>query len=196
MTDQTLQMETTMTLDKVLKESRLAANLSIDEVALKLNLKETVILDIENNLEQVIAENRYPIIYLRGYIANYSKMVGVSDLKSYPEYQQLIHPEKRVTTLKSPHILRAKKSSAKKVVWTIFLLMLLTAAGLAVFWNYSALFSMVKPSVITENREMRLPEQSDENEPLFNDQDTLPATSTAQPVIDDQETVETETAPQ
>lgn len=194
MTDQTLQMETTMTLDKVLKESRLAANLSIDELALKLNLKETVILDIENNLEQVIAENRYPIIYLRGYIANYSKMVGVTDLKSYPEYQQLIHPEKRVTTLKSPHILRAKKSSAKKVLWTIFLLMLLTATGLAVFWNYSALFSMVKPGVITENREMRLPEQSDENEPFFNDQDTLPAESIAQPVTADEQSVETESA--
>jgi len=196
MTDQTLQMETTMTLDKVLKESRLAANLSIDEVALKLNLKESVILDIENNLEQVIAENRYPIIYLRGYIANYSKMVGVTDLKSYQEYQQLIHPEKRVTTLKSPHILRAKKSSTRKVVWTIFLLMLLTAAGLAVFWNYSALFSMVKPSVITENREMRLPQQSDQNNPLFNNQDILPAESTARPVIDDQGNVEPETEAQ
>ncbi|MBB1272937.1 MULTISPECIES: RodZ family helix-turn-helix domain-containing protein [Psychromonas] len=194
MTDQILQMETTMTLDKILKESRLAANLSIDEVALKLNLKETVILDIENNLEQVIAENRYPIIYLRGYIANYSKMVGVADLKSYPEYQQLIHPEKRVTTLKSPHILRAKKSSAKKVIWILFLLILITAAGLTVFWNYSALFSMVKPGVVTENREMRLPEHSDENEPLFNDQDTLPAESTAQPVIDEQQSVETDTA--
>jgi len=177
MTDQTTQMEDKTTLGKLLKESRLAANLSVDELALRLNLKVTVILDIENNLEQVIADNIYPVIYLRGYLANYSKVVGLSDIKSFPEYQQLTHPEKRVTTLKSPNILRAKKKSAKKVIWLILLLLIISIVGLTQFGNIATLFTIPKSNVETTNTEMRLPEYTDQNITILATQEASPVES-------------------
>lgn len=192
MTDQTIQMENIMTLDKLLKENRLAANLSVDEVALKLNLKSSVILDIENNLEQIIADNTYSAIYLRGYLANYSKVVGLPDIKSYPEYQQLTHPEKQVTTLKSPNILRAKKKSSKKIIWVILLLLVISIAGLVHFGKLSTVFAVATAKIKTANIEMRLPEYSDDNVSISGTEGEQSINS-IEPVTETAVKVETET---
>lgn len=192
MTDQTIQMENIMTLDKLLKESRLAANLSVDEVALKLNLKATVILDMESNLEQIIADNTYSAIYLRGYLANYSKMVGLADIKSFPEYQQLTHPEKKVTTLKSPNLLITKKTSAKKFVWFIFLLLIIAIASLAHFGKLSTIFELATAKIKTANIEMRLPEHSDDNIATLVIEDEQPV-DTTETVTETAAEVESET---
>lgn len=151
-----------MTLGNALKEHRLAANLSIDQLALKLNLKATVIDGIENNLEQMIVDKPYPIIYLRGYLANYSKAVQLRDVESYPEYQQLIQPSKSINTLSNPYILVEKPKPSHKFGWFVLFLFVVGGILVAYSWNdiTAGLFS--QDTIDTENIEMRLPEITDD----------------------------------
>lgn len=148
-------------LEQALKDCRLAANLSIEDVALKLNLNVTVIRNIENNLAQVIAEKTYPSIYLRGYLANYAKAVQLLNLESFQQYQQLSHPEKSVISLKNPHILNEKKKAPTKLLLLIVIFILIVVAGFFVL--NSGPSESTEPNVTTtnsENAEMRLPQAS------------------------------------
>jgi len=156
-------MEDEMTLDKSLKEYRLAANLSVEDVALRLNLKVSLVKSIEDDLDKVIEENANSTIYLRGYLANYSKLVLLPDLESYPEYQKLSHPEKSIKTLKSPHIIKAGNQSTSKFKW--FVLLLVAIAVGAVIYNWEMLANSVMPNLSGDsaNVEMRLPTFSEDS---------------------------------
>ncbi|WP_298941881.1 helix-turn-helix domain-containing protein [uncultured Psychromonas sp.] len=181
------------TLGKVLQEHRLAANFSVDELALKLNLKATVIKDIENNLAQLIEEKVYPLIYLRGYLANYSKVVHLSNLQSFPEYQKLSRPAKSVNTLSNPYILTNNKKSSNKFAWFILLLFIGGIATTIYYWENVTASLFPQAVVDTENIHMRLPEPGENS---FIDEDNQLAGSQAietpldeSQVIDSQEEI-------
>ena len=146
-------------LQQALKDSRLAANFSVEDIAQKLNLKVTVIRDIEDNLEQIIIDQVYPQIYLRGYLANFGKIVDLSDIESFPQYQELIRPEKSATMLKSPHTIQHKKGVSKEAVGVLFLLLLVFIIS-ALYFGFSSIKdepSQVELPSETDNRKMRLP---------------------------------------
>ena len=204
MTEQTMpitehDMSTTeheMTLEKALKEHRLAANFSVDELALKLNLKATVIEGIENNLAQMIEDKQYPIIYLRGYLANYSKAVQLPNFKSFPEYQQLSSPEKSVATLSNPYILtKNNKKSSNKFAWFILLLFVGFISATIYYWENISATLFTQTVVDTENIHMRLPEAGENNfiglSPEGNslvESQTIDNSSIESPAVDSQET--------
>ena len=166
MTEQTMpttehDMPTTehkMTLDKALKKHRLAANLSVEEIALKLNLKTTVIEGLENDLAQLIEDQVHPVIYLRGYLANFSKAVRLPNLESFPEYQQLSRPGKSVNTLSNPYILTNKKQSSNKFAWFVLLLLVGCITSTIYYWESVSASLFSQTVVDTENIHMRLPE--------------------------------------
>jgi len=108
-------------LGQALKDARLAVPLSIDEVAEKLNLSGTAVRDIEDNLVQILETKKYPIIYLRGYLANYAKLVGLSTLELFVEYQQLATVQKNNKVL--PHsklIMPHPKKRSKLLPFSLF----------------------------------------------------------------------------
>ena len=100
-------------LGQALKDARLVASLSIDEVAEQLHLSLSTVRDIEDNLNQIHEDKKYPDIYLRGYLANYAKLVGIGTLESYVEYQQLsaIQSKKKIQLVPDLIIPQAKKRS-------------------------------------------------------------------------------------
>ncbi|MEL0629888.1 helix-turn-helix domain-containing protein [Psychromonas aquatilis] len=128
-------MENTMTLDNSLKEYRLAANLSVEEVAVKLNLNTSVIKNIENDLQQVIEEKFYPSIYLRGYLVNFSKLVGLPDIESFAQYQALGKQQAPLKTISNAQILKDRKPSSNKGKWFILLLLLVAVFAIALSWS-------------------------------------------------------------
>jgi cytoskeleton protein RodZ len=120
----------TIELGKALQDARLAASLTVDEVAEKLNLAISAIRDIEDNLDLVINNQKYPPVYLRGYIANYAKLVGLDKFEQFPEYQQLSAPQDIAKNIRPP----VKASSAgKRGKWLLFLIILLAVTGLGFF---------------------------------------------------------------
>jgi len=193
--------EDEMTLEKALKEHRLAANYSVDELALKLNLKASVIENIENNLTQMIEDKQYPIIYLRGYLANYSKAVQLPNIESFPEYQQLNNPEKSVATLSNPYILtNNNKKSSNKFAWFVLVLFISFISATIYYWSDISASLFTQAVVDTENIHMRLPEAGENNfissptegEKLVESQ-TIDNSSVESPVLDSQEATEDST---
>ena len=152
-----------MTLGKALQEHRLAANFSVDEIALKLNLKTDVIEGIESDLQQLIEEKIYPLIYLRGYLANYSKVVHLGDLQSFPEYQQLSRPAKSANTLSNPYILTNHQKSSNKFAWFILLLFIGGISATIYYWESVSASLFSETVVDTENIHMRLPDPGEKS---------------------------------
>jgi len=109
-------------LDQALKTARLAANLTVEEVAQRLNLKPSVIENLENDLETVIASEVYPLIYLRGYLINYGKELKLPDVESYPEFQSLSHPSESVTSLQNTYIFNDPQKRTSKILLVSLLL--------------------------------------------------------------------------
>ncbi|MDN2663643.1 helix-turn-helix domain-containing protein [Psychromonas sp. 14N.309.X.WAT.B.A12] len=152
-----------MTLDQALKEHRIAANFSVEELALKLNLKASVVNDIENDLELLIADKRYPVIYLRGYLANYAKAVQLAEIESFSEYQQLSIPSRSNNTLSNPYLLSTKKKSSNKFGWFILIVFIAAIAGTISEWDNIVDALYTETSVDTENIHMRLPDPEHTN---------------------------------
>jgi cytoskeleton protein RodZ len=127
----------TVVLGKVLQNARLSASLTVEEVALQLNLAISTVRDIEDELDKVIKEKKYPYVYLRGYIVNYAKLVALDSLEQFPEYQQLsIAQEVPKNILPS-----VKVSPGKKRGKLLFLLILSAVIGLVFFAAQQFLFS-------------------------------------------------------
>lgn len=156
-------------LSQALKDCRLAAGLSVEEVASKLNLNVTVIRNIEDNLEQVITDTTYQSIYLRGYLANYSKAVNLLNLESFQQYQQLSHTGKTVKTLNKPPAITDKKKSPINVKAILALVLIISIALLyaIVSGSFDAVETTVKPAENVENTQMRLPGNQPEITPSF-----------------------------
>ena len=108
--------EIVVPLGKALKDARLTSALSIDDVAEKLNLGGSTVRDLEDELDNILASNKYPVIYLRGYLANYAKLVGLSTLELFVEYQQLENSPKNKTTLHSSNLIIAPTKKRSKVL--------------------------------------------------------------------------------
>lgn len=146
--------ENEMGLGSTLKEHRLTASLSVEEVAVKLNLKVSVIKHIEDDLEEIIEDEIYPSLYLRGYLVNFSKMVQLPNIESFPEYKKLEQPAKRAKTITKPYILKDDRRSPQKGKWFIFLLLLIS--GLAIFFNWSEISTLATASVSIEPEQVEL----------------------------------------
>jgi len=124
----------TIPLDQALKNARLAANFTVEEIAQRLNLKQTVIENLENNLERMIADEVYPLIYLRGYLINYGKKVNLPDVESYPEFQSLSHPAESVTSLQNTYIFNDPRKNTRKILLLSLLSFAIVIIGI-VYYN-------------------------------------------------------------
>ena len=127
-------------LGQALKDARIAASLSIDEVAKQLNFAPSTIRDFEDNLEQSLLTEKYPVIYLRGYLANYAKLVGLNTLELFVEYQQLASVQKKPKKLVSSELIIPKvKRRSKKM--PIFLLVIIIV-GIVFYFNQKQMLSL------------------------------------------------------
>lgn len=131
-------------LGKALQAARLTASLSIAEVAEQLNLSVSTLRDIEEDLDNTIANQKYAVIYLRGYLTNYAKLVGLGKLNQFIEYQQLAENEKKAANLRAPMILPPPvKKRSKQIFVLIFIL--LVGAGFYLLLLQQDFFSATVP---------------------------------------------------
>jgi len=165
-------------LDQALKECRLAANLSVDELAQRLNLKASVILNLENNLDKVISDGIYPLIYLRGYLINYSKELKFPNVESYPEFQQLSHPSESVTSLQNTYIFSDKQRLSKKILLLTLVIVAIGVMAFVYFNNSSTAVSgetegeQSAEASKVENATMQLPSTPEKAEELVKETET------------------------
>ncbi|PKG40409.1 RodZ domain-containing protein [Psychromonas sp. Urea-02u-13] len=123
-------------LGKALKDARLQASLSVDEVAEKLNLGLATVHELEDALDSVLETKKYPVIYLRGYLVNYAKLVGLNTLELFVEYQQLCTVQKKTKSISSSSLtipLTKKRSKFLPVLFIFIMLSIVIAAVLFLF---------------------------------------------------------------
>lgn len=129
-------------LGHALQDARLAASLTAKEVAEKLHLSVYTIRDIEDDLDNVIKSGKYPIIYLRGYILNYAKLVSLTNLELFTEYYELSGRQQHLSNLHSAVSIYPEKKRLKKLLlW--FLLIIVFGVCFLVVQHY---FFSAKPA--------------------------------------------------
>ncbi|GLS89770.1 cytoskeleton protein RodZ [Psychromonas marina] len=127
-TESNIPTEIIVPLGQALKDARIAASLSVDEVAEQLNFAPSTVRDFEDNLTQILETKKYPVIYLRGYLANYAKLVGLNTLELFVEYQQLASVQKKAKTLPpSDLIIPHTKKRSKALPLFLFFVVLVVA---------------------------------------------------------------------
>lgn len=125
-------------LGLALHNARLEAALSVEEVAVRLNLSGTAVRDLEGDITALIESGKYAPIYLRGYLSNYAKLVALKSLGEFTEYQQLAKSQKPESSLKatvSTASVRKKKFFSLRFLF--ILLLIAAAAGIAYLFGFS-----------------------------------------------------------
>ena len=144
----------TLSLNKSLQDARLKASLTIEDVAEALNLGASTIIDIEDKLESVIEDKKYPLIYLRGYIANYAKLVELDKVNEFIEYQQLLAAPDVAINLCPPLDIKPPKKRSKFML--LLLIVLVIAVMVAGFFSAKKFFFSETSLVIPETQETKL----------------------------------------
>lgn len=130
-------------LGTALKEARVAASLTLEEASEHLNLNVTTLRDLEDELDETITSQKYPCIYLRGYLVNYSKLVGLTSLDEYAEYQQLTEHHKSTALLH-----KAKKKENKHSNKSFLYLLIAVLLIISVYFAQQSLSTIEPEEVI------------------------------------------------
>jgi len=146
--------EVIVPLGQALKDARLVVPLSIDEVAEKLNLSGTAVRDIEDNLAHILEIKKYPVIYLRGYLANYAKLVGLNTLDLFIEYQQLAVVQKSKTLPPSKLIIPHPKKRSKLIPFSLFVVVI---AGIGFYLTQQSAPLVTEQAHVEQTERKELP---------------------------------------
>ena len=131
-TETETETETTVSLGKALQSARLQASLTVESIAMQLNLGISTVDEIENNLAELITDQKIPTIYLRGYLANYAKLVNVSNLHEFSEYQQLASKQHKSKAAFSSQSSAHSKHYGKKLLLLLIFLAVIGGIGLGI----------------------------------------------------------------
>ena len=132
-TDENQLEEVIIPLGKALKDARLEASLSIEEAAENLNLSTSILTDLEDNLDAILEARKYPVIYLRGYLNNYAKLLGLTKLELFEEHKQLDSMQKQKKILKAPSLIIAPTKKRSKALPLSLLFVVVIMIALFVF---------------------------------------------------------------
>lgn len=161
------------TLGKALQDARLSASLTVEEVAEQLNLAISTVREIEGDLAHLIENKKYPHIYLRGYLANYAKLVALEKLNQFPEYQQLSGSQTHPKNLR-PSI---KVSPAKKLGKWLLLSFILIAVVCLGFFIVQQAFSSESEAELPKSEKIKA-----DNENSVTDVEVINATASEKEV--------------
>ncbi|MBV7317120.1 RodZ domain-containing protein [Shewanella sp. NIFS-20-20] len=138
--------EITATAGPILKEARLAKNMSLSDVATRLHLRPAIVEDIERDCFDNIASP----IYVKGYVKNFARIVGADEaLIKACIYAQLPSEEKpAMQSFSRKTTIKARDSRLMLVTWLIAFVLV----ALMVLWwvqksNTDTTLDFSKPSV-------------------------------------------------
>ena len=159
-------------LGLALHNARLAASLSIEEVAERLNLGGGAVRDLEGDITVLIESNKYSPVYLRGYLANYAKLVDLKAISEFVEYQQLENFQKPENNFRATASTGPVKK--KKLISLPFVMMLMFIAVVVVIANQLGFLSADKSASIEAEKtsENNLNEENKPFNPLLINKET------------------------
>lgn len=114
---------------QMLKEARIELGLSQQDVAKQLNLRETAINDIEHD----IFDEKIPVTFIRGYLKNYARFVGVSYNDVKIAYETIDVAKLNSGEMKSFSQNTRKKAENNRLMFVIYF-MIFVLIGLTVVW--------------------------------------------------------------
>ena len=123
-------------LGLTLKSLRESALLSISNVSISLSIKSSIIEDIELRLDEVIDTRIYSMVFLRGYLINYAKLVGLSNLEDFTEFHKILDAKKTEIILNQPvqNFGQVKKKLHNRFFFILILIVILIVIGLTVYF--------------------------------------------------------------
>ena len=159
-------------LGLALHNARLKASLSVEQVAKLLNLNESAVRELEGDISVLIESRQYAPIYLRGYLANYAKLVALKSVDEFIEYQQLSKPQARDSSIRATaSMLPAGK---KRLIPLRVLVVLVLIAILAAMFAQQSGFFFAKESATTVTAESSEHAENKPFNPVVIDKETLP----------------------
>ncbi|WNC71577.1 DUF4115 domain-containing protein [Thalassotalea psychrophila] len=163
---------------QMLKDARIALGLSEAEVAEHLNLRLALITDFEN--EQF--DTNMPATFLRGYLKNYAKFVGVSQTDIIASYEMLAVAEKQGDEMKSFSQSTRKKAENNRLMMIIYAIGFSLVALFIVWWWQESKLKEATPAL--SNTEQSQPASI--LEPISTaDMTTEESSSAIEPVVEE-----------
>ncbi|MFT4835408.1 MAG: cytoskeleton protein RodZ [Psychromonas sp.] len=146
-------------LGLALHNARLKASLSVEQVANLLNLNESVVRKLESDVSVLIASGQYAPIYLRGYLANYAKLVALKSIDEFVEYQQLSKPQEPDSRIRATASMAPAGKKRLIPLWLLVFLLLIAILA-AVLAKQSDFFIAGEPAakVSAENSKFFSPD--------------------------------------
>ncbi|MEI7670063.1 MAG: helix-turn-helix domain-containing protein [Pseudomonadota bacterium] len=143
-----MQLEHYVNIGIYLRESRESLNLTIDQVAVALNIRPQYLIDIENgDLSKLPSK-----VYVRGYIKNYANYLGLDKTKVLAAYESLFNESAQKFFV--PENSRKENNPKRHIVFFCVLSLI------ALFWiNNNSKYQYVEDKIPELKEEYKLPEQ-------------------------------------
>jgi cytoskeleton protein RodZ len=165
--------QTITPLGLALHNARLKASLSVEQVANLLNLNESVVRELEDDVSVLIESGKYAPIYLRGYLVNYAKLVALKFLDEFVEYQQLSKPQARDTSIRATASMAPAGKKRLIPLWFLFVLLFIAILAI-VLAKQSGLFVAGEPAAKVKAESSKNVENKSFN-PVAINKEILPA---------------------
>ena len=115
---------------RMLKEARELRGLSQQQVADKLNLRKTLVQEIE--LEQF--DQTLPEAFNRGYLKNYAHLVNISQEDVLNSYAQFGVAQRQYAEMQSFSKGTEKQAEHKMLMWITYLILAVLVTATVVWW--------------------------------------------------------------
>ncbi|MBC3766234.1 cytoskeleton protein RodZ [Neptunicella marina] len=127
--EQELEQATIVTPGQLLKQAREAMQLSTAQVALRLNLREHIIDDIEAD----IYDGKISLTFTKGYLKTYAKLVKVPEVEVLDAFEQVNRASKEPAKLQSFSRRVARQASDDRLMLVTYAIVIILVA-LSVMW--------------------------------------------------------------
>lgn len=142
-----------------LKKCREARNLSIEEVAGKLHLRPSVVVELESD----VIDHDISMTFTRGYIRLYARFLDLDPAPILEEFDELANPVKQPAKLQSFSQKVAKQASdARLMMFSYFVLFVIIALAVIWWFQQPGAGDVESPSKATSSASVQA-EQAEDN---------------------------------
>jgi len=129
---------------QILAEARVKMGFTQEEVADKLNFRNTLV----NNIENEVFDTKLPETFNRGYLRNYAKLVNVSQDDILASYEQLNVAKTQASELQSFSKGNEKLVENNRIMWVSYLILAILIAASAVWWMQNTTWNLDESQAI------------------------------------------------
>ncbi|OUS31301.1 hypothetical protein A9Q98_03250 [Thalassotalea sp. 42_200_T64] len=128
---------------QLLRDARIAKGMTKSEIAEQLNLRLALI----ESIEQECFDSNTPKTFIRGYLKNYARIVGINSEDILSSYEMLDVAEQNDAEMKSFSQNKRKQAEDNRLMLTIYFIALILIALTVVWWWQES--AKMEPSVVT-----------------------------------------------